>query len=581
MDGYVAKFIPLLAFASLLIATPASADDPPEVAAQQFLDALQANTDPVAAGAGDPMMVPLGTLADSSAPAFRRARAAQRLYTTTGAYLDAITGGLGDCGSVSSFVCENEVQFERVLTQNLGDFASLDPSSGYAAFAGALVEVSEGIIDDIDHEVFDYEHLLPDENQALIWQGFTHRWGYNHRLNRLGDWVSGKTLSCEGGVCEGKAKHTGASGSGPDDLDWTSYSTFVSTRSAEFEHQFVDLKLATLEGLPIVDSQEVVVETDEPNSVAILRGFDIVSPAATDADKLWLFSVGVVNEWYDAANGEFHFTVATSGSFDCDSAECQGEGLFNGPPDALFDYDVRVYTTVVSGSAGEFAFTPSPTTEIEAYDWEDYQTGALGLSLDPTNEEDKAPHEDAMSVAGVGSNQYPSAALGFQRLSVLLEDDVHLLELDMSIDPDWYNPANGVYEADRTLFFKQWNADGNVNMFHRLQEMQSAPDLGLLAVVLVALPTPFDIAAVAALMGATVSEGGFMLAFCGLSTLNADLCVLEHEGAAELQADTVLLQFATGTTHQVEVDGQIFWPGLNAMADGDEALDEASIMQVY
>jgi len=54
-----------------------------------------------------------------------------------------------------------------------------------------------------------------DDAPLVLWQGFHHRWTYNHRLNRHGDWV--EHLERDGDRVAARVNHSAASGSGADE----------------------------------------------------------------------------------------------------------------------------------------------------------------------------------------------------------------------------------------------------------------------------------------------------------------------------------------------------------------------------
>src|SRR5688572_1462843 len=80
---------------------------------------------------------------------------------------------------------------------------------------------------------------MDDRAPAIVWQGFNHRWTYNHRLNRLGDWVDHERR--EGQTVEGTASHAAASGSGEDadEATWRSFHAAVQAPGV-WAHPTVD-----------------------------------------------------------------------------------------------------------------------------------------------------------------------------------------------------------------------------------------------------------------------------------------------------------------------------------------------------
>ena len=78
-----------------------------------------------------------------------------------------------------------------------------------------------------------------------IWQGFSHQWGYNHRINRLGDWVENVS---EGDSCIVKGTHTAASGSGADIATFAQYFTTVHSDLVETRSGVATFNLSGKEG---------------------------------------------------------------------------------------------------------------------------------------------------------------------------------------------------------------------------------------------------------------------------------------------------------------------------------------------
>ena len=84
---------------------------------------------------------------------------------------------------------------------------------------------------------------LPAQNTAVFWQGFSQDWTYNHRLNRMADYVTEKDnafLLC----------HAGASGTGADSGRFVQHYTMVETPEAQFYTGSVEIKFEGKEGDP-------------------------------------------------------------------------------------------------------------------------------------------------------------------------------------------------------------------------------------------------------------------------------------------------------------------------------------------
>ena len=64
------------------------------------------------------------------------------------------------------------------------------------------------------------------KNATTIWQGFHHVWEYNHRVNRMGDWLT--DIDYDNGY-SANSYHSAASGIGPDKCDYSTFLTQLKT----------------------------------------------------------------------------------------------------------------------------------------------------------------------------------------------------------------------------------------------------------------------------------------------------------------------------------------------------------------
>ena len=120
---------------------------------------------------------------------------------------------------------------------------------------------------------------------AVIWQGFQHRWSYNHRINRLGSYVEHTALS--GSSCQADLVHTAASGTGPDTATCTDFFAKVQADDIWFQTGSVLIRIKTqeealglIEELVPVDLAPELAGKD--NYEVFLNGFDLIADGDAD-----------------------------------------------------------------------------------------------------------------------------------------------------------------------------------------------------------------------------------------------------------------------------------------------------------
>lgn len=311
-------------------------------------------------------------------------------------------------------------------------------------------------------------------DRFVLWQGYHHRWRYNHRVNRLGSWVR---HDADGRAFVG---HSGASGTGPDQLVYADFHTRVDADGVRATEAVLDLVVDSVEGSERPFLHAVSVPAPGPACVALLQGFDLVAAprpgAPADADKLVALDLAVGAVVVEG--GQARFSVGGALNVDCDSPECDGHpssklqdiladllvpgvgpavvvDMLRRKADVRTRYTLRLRVLVLGGAPDAVALG-RPFTVRNHVAW--------GLRKELW-------FKDAGSTVGAAPllhPDWPAAVLGLQGLHVRLRDlggnvldlgdsAVHLLELDQAV----HGPLRIGTQARVIVdaFAKNWTTD--------------------------------------------------------------------------------------------------------------------------
>jgi hypothetical protein len=272
-------------------------------------------------------------------------------------------------------------------------------------------------------------------NGVVLWRGFNHWWEYNHRVNRLGDWVQND--GCTGETCSARVIHAAASGSGPDTASYKSWYTTLATSAAAFRTGSRAIDIKGSRGVQHDVTTTVAFLPDEELSnrsrhKVVLNGFDIES--GNDADKLKRFGVSVSNARDDG--GILKFDVDATLQMNCTSLECEEDDV---------DYRILVHYVYI---AGDEDFTYRSWIASHSYSW------------DTSTEETLSPSHEFSRTAS-GAPGYAAATMAYTSILVDLNAQQHLLAwtMGMPYPSGAYDSATGQLSYDENMFFKNW-ADG-------------------------------------------------------------------------------------------------------------------------
>lgn len=270
-----------------------------------------------------------------------------------------------------------------------------------------------------------YAQLQP-YNRALIWRGFQHSWTYNHRCNRIGDYVqyNGKPVSV----------HTSATGLGPDSTYFTSHYTYVESTDAVFKEGKASIKIETKEKQLSEGTETVKIKVEEwmkcNDYVSLLNGFDLKSDAGSD--KIQLLRLSVEDPEYLADSGMLILRIQYSFVFNCQSIECSGKNNVS--------YTLDLYYLLIGLS--DFGTKATEQFFPRSYSW------------DKKEELRDQPEEKIMS--GVTMPIYDKAVVGIKAFSVVLNEAHWLLQWNNNVTPLEYSPATGKIRLSLDLLYKEW-----------------------------------------------------------------------------------------------------------------------------
>jgi hypothetical protein len=281
--------------------------------------------------------------------------------------------------------------------------------------------------------IFAQDTLVVKPSASLVvWQGFQQNWGYNHRLNRMGDYVD--NINTETDPPEVDLVHTAATGIGMDTCSIEAYYTYLKARNIGVSTGDISMQLIGFKGVPIKVSEEISIpvaaDFDKTSKLEVLlNGFDIYSNAA--AQKLQSFSIVLTDPVYIDSSREVRFTANVEVTLDCRSLECP---KFN----PKVDYRMHVFYLLLANK----------DMKVSHHNYQQASVWDKKEELEVTSVKD--------TLKGIAGNLYPAAVAGFKELLVHLDNEHWMLDWQSYLEPIKYDSKSGQYIVARNLLFKQW-----------------------------------------------------------------------------------------------------------------------------
>ncbi|MEZ5022475.1 MAG: hypothetical protein R2728_04295 [Chitinophagales bacterium] len=303
------------------------------------------------------------------------------------------------------------------------------------------------------------------KNTTIIWQGFNHVWEYNHRVNRLGDWLD--DMNSNNGF-SATSYHAAASGIGPDKCDYITYLTRVNTsKDIYFESVSREIILSGVE--ETIDSQLITINLEfplinNPKAVVLLNGFDMYArPVGSenligdgDADKLFNFSIlpaaPIITS--NSTNTLVSFDVVVTLGGACASPECS-----SGSNNDFFDYLVTTNYQVILANSELINATSKAVSN--QYEWErprnnNSSNGEIyqsDLIMNNTEIQGEPGYDDAF--LGIKAFQFQTEK-GFGGFGGQSFEYPHMQSFNVAIRQKNFDSNSGKLLFDADLFFKNW-----------------------------------------------------------------------------------------------------------------------------
>jgi hypothetical protein len=271
--------------------------------------------------------------------------------------------------------------------------------------------------------------LVQAQNNIAIWQGFEHHWTYNHRLNRLGDYITQNNNGSEF-----VSNHTGATGLGKDSAYFNSYfATITNTDLAYFVGK-INIPLSGKQGNIIQLKKKIKITQSSnllnlKNYVAILNGFDIT--ADESADKLQLFTINLGEPNFDKNDQCVYFTIEVILNVDCKSLECS---VFN----KKFSYNLDIHYLILGGQDHQL------NNELISYD--------KITSWSKENPSQPKCNLETMSI----NTAYNNGIVAYKSFTILLSKELHYLSYANTIESFNYDKTKQEAKYSMNLFFSNW-----------------------------------------------------------------------------------------------------------------------------
>lgn len=266
------------------------------------------------------------------------------------------------------------------------------------------------------------------QSTISVWQGFSHKWTYNHRVNRLGDYISNPKSN------QAAVVHTAASGLGKDSVYFTAYYASIQPKNIDCFSGKTSFVFKGREGVGKVIRKTILIYPDSSKSgidkfVSILNGFDLISKS--DADKFVTFSIKINSPVYDKTTNELKFDIEAQLKMDCSSLECSWW-------QQTFEYSLDIYYLIFSGRENDLS------AREMAYNRD--------IVWNTSTETAAVPLEKSVSIAAGFNN----GIFAYQQFELKLNDEHHFADYENAITTTMINPTNQSATCIMQLFFSNW-----------------------------------------------------------------------------------------------------------------------------
>jgi hypothetical protein len=269
---------------------------------------------------------------------------------------------------------------------------------------------------------------LASHNQAYLWQGFKHKWSYNHRVSRLGNFIE-QTPTGHNAV------HTSATGIGNDSTFFTTYYSKLSSHKLFFKETTIKIAVYGKEGdlLHKIEEVNLPIESWMQNKQhyrAFINGFEIRS--LLKADQIQLLGFNVENPTFSNETKELKYKASLNISTNCRTVECP----------------------ILSNQT---AYELTLNVLIMGYDGQDAKTVDAYFSKQYTWDQQIEVSDLGESKIIQGqSNQFSKATAGIRGLQINLDMEHWIKELDNYITPLQYNAKTGEMNLQSNQLFVEW-----------------------------------------------------------------------------------------------------------------------------
>ncbi len=269
------------------------------------------------------------------------------------------------------------------------------------------------------------------QNSFAVWQGFSNYWTYNHRVNRLGDYISQSSFPYNE---QATSVHTAATGIGKDSAYFSSYYVLVQAKEIVHFSGKSDFTLKGKEGAAMTIRKKIILHPDSSLQqkevyIALLNGFDLISQG--DADKVQTVEISIENPVYDQTKDELSIPVQVRFQADCSSPECS---LLN----QTVDYKLSVYYLIAGGMSNELT-----SKELE------YERT---IRWDTKTETPKLPLEKSISISG----GFEGGFFAYKSFTLQVNKERHYLGYENAISSGGINTLNQSAFCRMQLHYSNW-----------------------------------------------------------------------------------------------------------------------------